>query len=139
VIVGRKGAYRGVHFWSGRSWTIDTAFYTLPKGECDIRWIFYTLRQVDINSMDSGSAIPSTSRHEFYATKALRPPEELQRKFSELCLPFWKRIEANLAESETLAELRDTLLPKLISGELRIPEAEEIVSSPTQLELPQSS
>jgi type I restriction enzyme S subunit len=37
------------------------------------------------------------------------------------------RISSNNEESQTLAELRDTLLPRLISGEIRIPEAEKTV------------
>lgn len=69
----------------------------------------------------------------------LLPPVSKLTEFRGAVAPLSAKMDANGAESETLAELRDTLLPKLISGELRIPEAEEIVSSPTQLELPQSS
>ena len=45
-------------------------------------------------------------------------------RFSELVSPLDARIEVAVRESETLAELRDTLLPKLISGEIRTPVAE---------------
>ena len=48
-------------------------------------------------------------------------------RFSELVSPLDARIEVAVRESETLAELRDTLLPKLISGEIRVPEGEELV------------
>jgi type I restriction enzyme S subunit len=43
--------------------------------------------------------------------------------------PIYGRIEANWAESRTLKELRDTLLPKLISGEIRVPEAEKLAEA----------
>ena len=63
IIIGRKGAYRGVHFSTGPSWTIDTAYYlTLKSEDVDLNWLYYRLLLVDINRMDTGSAIPSTKR-----------------------------------------------------------------------------
>jgi type I restriction enzyme S subunit len=50
------------------------------------------------------------------------------KRFSEVVAPQHKRIAANNEESCTLASLRDTLLPKLISGELRVKDAEGFVS-----------
>jgi type I restriction enzyme S subunit len=124
VIVGRKGAYRGVHFADGPSWTIDTAFYLVPGDDVDVRWAHYTIGQYDINSMDSGSAIPSTSRDSFYGLRAVVPPLVAQNAFRDCCAPIWERQRLNATESETLTTLRNTLLPKLISGELRVPDAE---------------
>src|SRR5688572_2514157 len=71
VIVGRKGAYRGIHFAKEPFFVIDTAFYLKPKQEFDMRWAYYQLLTQDINGMDSGSAIPSTSRDEFYGLSLL--------------------------------------------------------------------
>ena len=55
------------------------------------------------------------------------PPPELVNRFSEITSNLMKRIFVSEKESETLSELRDTLLPKLISGELRIPDAEKFL------------
>jgi len=55
-IIGRKGAYRGVHFCSEPFFVIDTAFYVEPRKPVDLRWAYYELFRRDINSMDSGSA-----------------------------------------------------------------------------------
>lgn len=49
------------------------------------------------------------------------PPKELVVRFDEIVAPMFDQQEALLAESKTLAELRDVLLPKLISGEIRVP------------------
>ena len=73
VVIGRKGAYRGVHYSNQPFFVIDTAFYLNPKEELDMRWAYYTLLTCDINGMDSGSAIPSTSRDEFYKLPVLVP------------------------------------------------------------------
>jgi type I restriction enzyme S subunit len=128
IIIGRKGAYRGVHFCNSPFFVIDTAFYVEPKVGLELRWAYYELLRQDINSMDSGSAIPSTSREDFYNLPVLTPPLETQQHFSRLLTPCWARREDNDRESLTLATLRDTLLPKLISGELRVKNAERYVS-----------
>ena len=49
VIVGRKGAYRGIHYSPKPFFVIDTAFYLKPKVDFDIRWAYYELLTHDIN------------------------------------------------------------------------------------------
>lgn len=59
--------------------------------------------------------------------KIVVPPEPLVAGFSAVAEALLERREGLVAESNTLERLRDTLLPKLISGELRVPDAEQIV------------
>jgi type I restriction enzyme S subunit len=127
IIIGRKGAYRGVHFCDEPFFVIDTAFFVEPKAPLEMRWAYYELLRQDINRMDSGSAIPSTSREDFYSLPVLAPPFEVQQAFVRLASPLWARQELWEKESRTLATLRDTLLPKLISGELRVADAEKMM------------
>ena len=55
----------------------------------------------------------------------LIPSSEQHEQFKQFAVPVITKILANAKESRTLADLRDTLLPKLISGEIRVPEAED--------------
>ena len=55
------------------------------------------------------------------------PPADLMHEFDELAAEALKRAQAAEAESLTLAELRDTLLPKLISGEVRVEDPERLL------------
>src|SRR5262245_14999295 len=72
VVVGRKGAYRGIHWASVPFWVIDTAFYLVPDESRVLPlWAYYELLTHDLTKMDSGSAIPSTSRVDFYAMEVL--------------------------------------------------------------------
>jgi type I restriction enzyme S subunit len=127
IIIGRKGAYRGVHFCSEPFFVIDTAFYVEPKKPVDLRWAYYELLRRDINSMDSGSAIPSTSREDFYSLPVCSSPFQVQQAFSRLLNPLRVRQEKAQQESAGLATLRNTLLPKLISGDLRVKDAERFI------------
>lgn len=127
VIIGRKGAYRGVHFSNSPFFVIDTAFYLKPAIEFSHRWAFYEISSYDIDSMDSGSAIPSTSRDSFYSITVHFPPKEIHDLFDDKLRPIWERQGHIQEEIKSLTMVRNSLLPKLISGEIRIKDAEKFV------------
>jgi type I restriction enzyme S subunit len=66
-------------------------------------------------------------RHHLTDAKCVVPPADVLARVGALIGPVVDRQVANELESRTLAELRDALLPRLISGELRVPEAEAAV------------
>lgn len=57
----------------------------------------------------------------------VNPDQRVADQFGEISRPIMEKIKKNDEESSTLASLRDTLLPKLISGELRVPDAEKFI------------
>jgi type I restriction enzyme S subunit len=107
VIIGRKGAYRGVHYSKEPFYVIDTAFYLKPKQvpEIDLKWAYYELLTKDINGMDSGSAIPSTTRESFYRLPVKVPPIEEQRRIAEMLSALDEKIELNLEMNRTLEKI----------------------------------
>lgn len=98
-ILGRKGAYRGVHYSSVPFSVIDTAFYAvnLHPDILDIKWAYYRFLTYDINSMDSGSVIPSTDRYEIYAIEVDLPDIDEQKREVKLLECFDDKI-ANITE-----------------------------------------
>jgi type I restriction enzyme, S subunit len=72
------------------------------------------------NSGSTGTKMPRTSWSEMARYAVVMPPEPLAQSFSEQAQPIVDRIIALIHEGRTLATIRDTLLPKLISGELRM-------------------
>lgn len=109
LIIGRKGAYRGVHYAKGPFFVIDTAYALTADASVDIRWAYYSLLNVDINSMDSGSAIPSTSRDEFYGIPVLLPPLAEQREIASILGALDDKIELNRRMAATLEEMARAL------------------------------
>ena len=57
--------------------------------------------------------------------KFIVPPKELLKDIESKIIPLYKKIKENEFENQTLTQLRDTLLPKLISGEVRLKEFQE--------------
>ncbi len=75
----------------------------------------------------SGTRMPRTSWKDMCEFPFAIPSSSLLREFDSQFLRFINKIASNCIQSASLAELRDTLLPKLISGELRIPDAEKLL------------
>lgn len=76
------------------------------------------------NAGSTGTKMPRTSWTEMARYTVALPPQAVARAFTKRLQPFVAHIIAGVHESRTLAQLRDALLPKLISGELRIRDVE---------------
>jgi type I restriction enzyme S subunit len=105
VIIGRKGAYRGVHYSARPFWAIDTAFYLVAASGIHDHWAYYSLKLSDINGLDSGSAIPSTTREAFASMPVLVPEYLEQVGIAEVLGALDDKIAANT----TLAKTSDDL------------------------------
>ena len=71
-----------------------------------------------------GATVNRIALKEFPSYGVLNPPLSLQVEFDMAVAPLWAKIHDNQRQAQTLATLRDTLLPRLISGQLRLPEAQ---------------
>jgi type I restriction enzyme S subunit len=74
----------------------------------------------EIESRATGTTFAEISKQNFRPIRVVLPPKELMTAFTAKVAPLYARITANLHQSRTLATLRDTLLPKLLSGEVRV-------------------
>ena len=97
-------------------------------------WFFYyyflsAKGQARIASIVEQVAAAGIRGSDLARMKVLVPPVELQWRFAELISPLEKRIAQNDDESRTLASIRDALLPRLISGQLRLPEVEAMLEA----------
>lgn len=76
-----------------------------------------------------GTVFGSVSKDDIYCFKLIVPINGIIEKFNYLISSIDAQIESNEQESLTLAHIRDTLLPKLMSGEIRVKEAEKMVEA----------
>jgi type I restriction enzyme S subunit len=75
------------------------------------------------NRVSKGTKMPVVSWPDFAGMEITVPPEIERDRYNRAVAPLYERIISNIHESRTLAALRDALLPKLLSGELRVKEA----------------
>ena len=128
IVVGRKGN-PGIATWVATDFfPIDTTFYVLPKASCQsLEFLFHMLRTHDLASLGADSAVPGLNRNLAYMSNQVLPPAELLGHFERFAGELSRRVNCGNEESRTLAALRDALLPKLISGEVRVGDAERFV------------
>ena len=79
---------------------------------------------VDLRSRANSGVQVNLSSSEIKASQTVLPSEEVNNAFSEITLPMFEIIINNQLENQRLAQLRDTLLPKLMSGELDVSDIE---------------
>ena len=83
--------------------------------------------KLEVENRGTGSAQSNVSASSIKSIQVVMPVSDLREKFGEIINPLVDQILTSAAEIEVLSELRDTLLPRLISGELRIPDAEKFL------------
>jgi type I restriction enzyme S subunit len=79
------------------------------------------------NAGSTGTKMPRTSWYDMARYQIVLPPQPVVRAFNDLVRPLLDRIIGSIHQSRTLAALRDALLPRLISGELRVKDAEKFI------------
>lgn len=109
VILGRKGAYRGVEFSQGPFFVIDTAYYVVPKTELDMRWLYYAIKHHKLGDIDDGSPIPSTTRSAVYVRNLEVPPLAEQKAIAAILGALDDKIELNRRMNATLESLARAL------------------------------
>jgi type I restriction enzyme S subunit len=126
VLIPRKGSLNNVMYQDEPFWTVDTMFYTEMKIPNVAKFIYHFLKEQDLASMNVGSAVPSMTTEILNNMPLDIPPIEVFEKFEGAVAPLYAKTKSNQTQINTLSALRDTLLPKLMSGEIRIEKMELI-------------
>ncbi len=120
VLIPRKGTLNNVLYINEPFWTVDTMFYTHMTRPNVAKFVYFTVRNIDLAGMNVGSAVPSMTTAVLNALEIMLPSDEALASLEETVSPIFMKMQANNAESARLEALRDTLLPRLMSGELSV-------------------
>ena len=120
VLIPRKGSLNNVMYVNERFWTVDTMFHAVPKIPNAAKYAYQFIKRLDLVSMNSGSAVPSMTAKILNALPVPIPPKESLTAFDDLLQPHYAAIQANKDENKRLVALRDTLLSKLMAGEIDV-------------------
>lgn len=121
IIVGRKGNPGIIHWSATDFFPIDTTFFVVPKKQdFSLYYLYHELQRQDLPSLSADSAVPGLNRNMAYMSSALTPPDAILKRFDDVMKSLDGVIQNNEQQSRTLGEIRDALLPKLMSGEINI-------------------
>jgi type I restriction enzyme S subunit len=124
LLTGRVGTLGSVFRITTPCWPSDNTLVLRANQQAAFEYLFLQLQQIDFDSLNRGSTQPLLTQTDLKAVPLLLPESAVLEHFGIFSRGLYKRVDEAVAESRTLAQLRDTLLPKLISGELRIQDAE---------------
>ena len=122
TVVVARGATTGRMVILGREMAMNQTCYAL-KSKIDCPFTLHCLLRKEIDALvhaAHGSVFDTITTSTFSRSKTVIAPDSVIKAFENLIAPLFTRMLCNSDESRTLGDLRDTLLPKLISGELRI-------------------
>ena len=120
VITGRSGSIGGVYISLEKSWPLNTTLFIKEFKLGTLIFSYFYLKYLDLESFNSGSAVPSLNRNHVHGLEIQLPPEKLVNEYEEIAQDWMLKVKANKHQIQTLEQLRDTLLPKLMSGEVRV-------------------
>ncbi len=120
VLIPRKGTLNNVMYVNHPFWTVDTMFYTIGKTEHVIKYAHLFLLTQDLASMNAGSAVPSMTTDILNKLPILIPTLEVLNTFDTVVSSVYSIIRSDQVENASLASIRDSILPQLMSGVIDI-------------------
>lgn len=120
ILIPRKGTLNNVIYVNHPFWSVDTMFYTEMKLPNIAKFVYHFVKSKDLASMNAGSAVPSMTTDILNAMELAIPDTDTLTKFENLVAPMYLMVEENNRQSKKLSTIRDTLLPKLMAGEIDV-------------------
>lgn len=122
VLIPRKGTLDNIMYVCEKFWTVDTMFFSVPKMDYVMKYVYNYIKRFDFSKMNEGTSVPSNTAARLNKMPILIPTHEILEMYDETLCPVYNKRKMKDKESRTLSLLRDTLLPRLMSGEIEIPE-----------------
>jgi type I restriction enzyme S subunit len=119
LLTGRVGTLGSVFRITTPCWPSDNTLVVRAKQAAFFEYLFHQLQQIDFASLNRGSTQPLLTQGDLKRQLILMPVTEVLNSFSGFVGILYKRIDESERESRILAAIRDVLLPKLMTGELR--------------------
>jgi type I restriction enzyme S subunit len=133
TVVVARGATTGRMVLLGREMAMNQTCYALGT-TTKTPYSLYCLLQHEMEKLvhtGHGSVFNTITTSTFASSRVVLPPQLLVEAFEAQVAPFFERLLTGIAESLSLAAIRDALVPKLISGEIRVKDAEVRLSEST--------
>lgn len=118
LLTGRVGTLGAVDISYGKKWYSDNVLIMKPYSY--FYYAYFILRMIDMNSLNRGSTQPLITQTDLKNYLSLIPEEGTLNLFEDVISHLFEKVFRNKEQIQTLTQTRDTLLPKLMSGNLEI-------------------
>lgn len=129
ITTGRSGSLGTVLLVNQPSWPLNTTLFVKKTFGNSHYLIYYTLKFLKLENFNSGAGVPTLNRNHLGGLKLSVPPKSLQNTFDEKISGIFRQQETLERSNEVLAQTRDRLLTRLISGKLSVEDLDMGVSN----------
>lgn len=119
LVIGRVGTHGVVQRFQEKCWPSDN---TLVIESSYYNYVYQLLKGIDYSAINRGSTQPLITQTDVKNTDVIIAPENVLKEYESITSTLFSKHRANIKETPRLSTLRDTLLPRLMSGELEVPE-----------------
>ena len=130
IVVGMDGEFRA-YLWGGEeAWLNQRVCVFAPKQGVPAAFVRLTIEPLlaHVEATETATTVIHLGKNDIDRFRSLVPNPGVLLAFASVVDPVYARIVSNKQAARTLATLRDTLLPRLISGQIRLPEAEALIA-----------
>lgn len=120
IIIGRKGSIGTLYWEDADFFPIDTVFYVVPKPSVPLIFIYYLLQTLPLSKMNTDAAVPGLNRNNVYRLNFVNPSSKLINTFMKTMKVVRENIHQNCLQTKQLETIHESLLPKLLSGEISV-------------------
>ncbi|MHB9011616.1 MAG: restriction endonuclease subunit S [Ignavibacteriaceae bacterium] len=121
IVIGRKGTLGKVVYLFENFFPIDTTYFVKSKiNSIGLFYEYFLLKTLNFGDLNSDSAVPGLNRDIALSTEIRNAPPDKISEFNQQSFSLFEKLNQNNNQIHTLTKLRDTLLPKLMSGEVRV-------------------
>ncbi len=122
VVTGRSGRIGVITFVHDDFWPLNTTLWIKEYKNSNPYHAYQLLSTLGLEQYNSGSAVPTLNRNHIHGLPLSVPPISVLNAYKNNVENLFSKLRENTIQEATLIRVRDTLLPKLISGELQIPD-----------------
>ena len=129
IVVGMDGEFRA-YLWGGEEcWMNQRVCKFIPGKKGRTCFLRESIRKplMDVEMSETATTVIHLGKGDIDGFRVVVPTQEILDVFSAATTPLYEEVVANKQQARVLAKIRDALLPKLISGEIRIPDAEKML------------
>ena len=121
IVIGRKGTLGKVIYLFENFFPIDTTYFIKHRvNSVGLFYEYFLLKTLNFGEMNTDSDVPGLNRELALSTEIKIAPFDKLKQYNNYCATLFEKLKQNNFQIRTLARLRDTLLPKLMSGEVRV-------------------
>lgn len=120
ILFPRKGTLNNVMYVNEEFWTVDTMFYSEVNKNNSALYVFYSVKDIDFNKLNTGTGVLSMTSSILYDLNIIVPEENILEKFNTIVKQNYETIKLNNIQNQELNQLRDWLLPMLMNGQVKV-------------------